>query len=149
MKHIKKFNEHNISDFEKYIDLPDGFKYTYENGKIIIGKDGEGSITSLGTFTWADIKDNLRAFLIHIDRYFDVTVRFYYKSIRGFDLDDKYDISDLRRELVPKDLKFHQLWFIIKEQLPSINDTPPIHRKSRENYMQFYYNGVCSAINSL
>ncbi len=35
------------------------------------------------------------------------------------------------------------------KKLPSINDTPPIHRKSRENYMQFYYNGVRSAINSL
>lgn len=35
------------------------------------------------------------------------------------------------------------------KKLPSINDTPPIHRKSRENYMQFYCNGVRSAINSL
>ena len=35
------------------------------------------------------------------------------------------------------------------KKLPSINDTPPIHRKSRENYMQFYYNGVRSAINNL
>ena len=35
------------------------------------------------------------------------------------------------------------------KKLPSINDTPPIHRKPRENYMQFYCNGVRSAINSL
>lgn len=35
------------------------------------------------------------------------------------------------------------------KKLPNINDTPPIYRKSRENYMQFYYNGVISAINSL
>jgi hypothetical protein len=35
------------------------------------------------------------------------------------------------------------------KKLPSINDTPPIHRKARDNYMQFYYNGVRSAINSL
>lgn len=34
------------------------------------------------------------------------------------------------------------------KHLPNINDTPPIHRKSRENYMQFYYNGVRLAINS-
>lgn len=37
----------------------------------------------------------------------------------------------------------------IAKKLPSINDTPPIHRKSPENYMQFYYNGVSSAINEL
>jgi hypothetical protein len=35
------------------------------------------------------------------------------------------------------------------KKLPSINDTAPIHRKSRENYMQFYMFGVSSAINSL
>jgi len=35
------------------------------------------------------------------------------------------------------------------KKLPSINDTPPIYRKSRDNYMQFYYNGVRSAIKKL
>jgi hypothetical protein len=35
------------------------------------------------------------------------------------------------------------------KKLPNINDTPPIHRKPRENYMQFYYNEVRNAINSL
>jgi hypothetical protein len=35
------------------------------------------------------------------------------------------------------------------KKLPSINDTPPIHRKARDNYMQFYMFGVISAINSL
>ena len=35
------------------------------------------------------------------------------------------------------------------EHLPNINDTPPIHRKARETYMQFYMFGVSSAINSL
>lgn len=35
------------------------------------------------------------------------------------------------------------------KKLPNINDTPPIYRKTRENYMQFYHNGVRHAINSL
>ena len=35
------------------------------------------------------------------------------------------------------------------KKLPSINNTPPIHRKSIENYMQFYYNGVRNAIKNL
>lgn len=35
------------------------------------------------------------------------------------------------------------------KKLPNINDTPPIHRKPRENYMQFYHNGVRHAINNL
>jgi len=35
----------------------------------------------------------------------------------------------------------------LAKKLPNINDTPPINRKHRSNYMQFYYNGVRNAIN--
>jgi len=37
----------------------------------------------------------------------------------------------------------------LAKKLPNINDTPPVYRKSRENYMQFYYNGVRNEINKL
>lgn len=35
------------------------------------------------------------------------------------------------------------------KKLPSINDTPPISRKSSENYMQFYRFGVITQLNKL
>lgn len=37
----------------------------------------------------------------------------------------------------------------LARKLPNINDTPPIHRKSRENYMQFYMFGVPNAIKNI
>jgi hypothetical protein len=64
--------------------------------------------------------------------------------------DREKEMAEAKRLLSIMDKKT-SLFFCeeMAKKLPNINDTPPIHRKPRENYMQFYYNGVRSAINSL
>jgi len=37
----------------------------------------------------------------------------------------------------------------IQKRLPCINETPPIHRKSEDNYKQFWKYGVKQAINKM
>ena len=63
---------------------------------------------------------------------------------------EQEEIAEAKRLLSIMDKKT-ALFFCeeMAKKLPSINDTPPIDRKPRENYMQFYYNGVRSAINNL
>lgn len=64
--------------------------------------------------------------------------------------DRKEEIIEAKRLLSIMDKKTALIFCKeMAKKLPSINDTPPIYRKSRENYSQFYYNGVCSAINKL
>ena len=63
---------------------------------------------------------------------------------------EEKEIAEAKRLLSIMDKKT-ALFFCeeMAKKLPSINDTPPIDRKPRENYMQFYYNGVRLAINNL
>jgi len=64
--------------------------------------------------------------------------------------DREKEMEEAKRLLLIMDKKTALLFCEeIAKKLPNINDTPPIHRKSRENYMQFYYNGVRNAINKL
>jgi hypothetical protein len=37
----------------------------------------------------------------------------------------------------------------VAEKLPKINDTPPVHRKSEDNYAQFYLGGVTHELNNM
>ena len=60
------------------------------------------------------------------------------------------EMAEAKRLLLIMDKKTALIFcYELSKKLPSINDTPPIHRKSRENYMQFYYNGVTSCIKKL
>lgn len=60
------------------------------------------------------------------------------------------ELEEAKRLL--KILNKKQALFFCEEmakKLPNINNTPPIHRIERKNYMQFYLNGVSSAIEKI
>ena len=71
-----------------------------------------------------------------------------YQEIEKIEKDK--EILEAKRLLSKMDKKT-ALFFCeeIAKKLPSINDIPPIHRKSKDNYMQFYMFGVSSAIKEL
>lgn len=55
------------------------------------------------------------------------------------------------KNLMSKMTKEQALFFCeeLSKRLPNINNTPPIHRMSEDNYMQFWALGVTSALKSL